>query len=330
MGSICWLLVTILLLGILLLPAGSPATIPLAIIDTLLFIYNLGARHLFFANRHGQLKTFIDLMVFLLFTLGVCWFTGKVQSNYFSLIYLGLMAASLTQGKQVNYLVGCLSVAVYLILAADKIHWAKELPSLHDLLELFPLILIGHLGGTLAAEAESARNEVERLSLSDDITSLHNMRNFFNLAHFQEKLSARQGKSFAICMIDADNLKEVNDQYGHLAGTALIRHVGRVIGQCIRESDIAARYGGDEFIILISDCTAKQAAQAVHRIISKVAESPFAFDKAELYSTISAGIASFPVDGNDVITVMSRADKALYSSKRDGKNRLTLYQTDNP
>jgi diguanylate cyclase (GGDEF)-like protein len=233
------------------------------------------------------------------------------------------MAAALTQGRRITYLMAGLAITSYILLASADF---RELNYyLTHILELFPYMLIAHLGALLADETESARMEVERLSLTDDVTGLNNMRNFFMQADVQEKLAKRYERSFVICMIDADGLKKINDRYGHFAGTELIRQVAAIITGNIRVSDICARYGGDEFVIMFNETTKSEVVVAVERIISEMGATTFPFEDSMLSSTISAGLAGFPEDGPDVKTVTSKADQALYVSKRTGKNRLTVY-----
>lgn len=326
MGSISWLLIALVALHIKLLPPDDHGVLPLALLCLLLFVYNVAARYLAPSHLSGHTKTFIDLMVFLFFTVGICWFSGRDSSPFVSLIYLVLMATALTQGKRVTYFMAALAVTSYIYLATGNLSgWLEEYRSLANLLQLFPFMLIAHLGAMLAGEAESAREEVERLSLTDEVTGLHNMRNFENLALIQESLAQRYQKAFVVCMLDADNLKRINDRHGHLAGTALIRHVADIVRQHVRASDIAARYGGDEFIILFNEATVDNARVPVERIVKALAETPFIVGGVELRSTLSAGIAAFPGDGNDLRGVMAKADEAMYTSKRLGKNRLTIF-----
>jgi diguanylate cyclase (GGDEF)-like protein len=186
-------------------------------------------------------------------------------------------------------------------------------------------MLIAHLGAMLAGETESARREVERLSLTDEVTGINNMRNFFLLANAQEKLSKRYNRPYTICMIDADNLKKINDKHGHLAGTELIRQVAAMIVTTVRDSDICARYGGDEYVIMFTETPKEDVIAAVERIVANMATTPFAFEGGTLSTTLSAGLAGYPEDGDDVRTVMANADEAMYVSKRTGKNRLTVF-----
>lgn len=324
MGNISWLLIALVALATRIMPAPDhSSSVFLAIFCVVLFFYNVNARYGVFSRRYSQFKTFIDLVVFLAFIVAVCWYTGKLTSPFLSLLYLILMAAALTQGRRITYLMAGLAITSYILLASADFREINYY--LTHILELFPYMLIAHLGGLLADETESARKEVERLSLTDDVTGLHNMRNFIMLADVQEKMAKRYERKFVICMIDADGLKKINDQYGHLAGTELIRRVASMITSNVRTSDICARYGGDEFVIMFNETTKSEVTAAVGRLISDMAATAFPFEGSMLSSTISAGLAGFPEDGSDVKTVTAKADHALYVSKRTGKNRLTVY-----
>lgn len=323
MGNISWLLIALVALDIKLLPTESSSMAFLAIFCVLLFFYNLNARYGLLSRRYSAFKTFIDLMVFLAFIVAVCWYTGKMTSPFMSLIYLILMATALTQGRRVTYFMAGLAITSYAMLASVDIREINYY--LTHILEVFPFMLIAHLGAMLAGESETARQEVERLSLTDEVTGINNMRNFLLLSNIQEKLAKRYIRPYAICMIDADNLKKVNDKHGHLAGTLLIQKVAQMITDNIRGSDICARYGGDEFVIMFNETGKEEVAGAVERIVCGMAAAPFDFEGTAIRTTLSAGLAGYPEDGEDVRTVMANADEAMYHSKRNGKNRLTLF-----
>jgi diguanylate cyclase (GGDEF)-like protein len=326
MGNISWLLIALVALDIKLTPTDNASKAFMAGFSVLLFFYNLNARYGVLSRKYGAIKIFADLMVFLTFIVAVCWYTGKVTSPFMSLIYLVLMATSLTQGRRVTYFMAGLAVSSYILLASANF---RELNFyLTHIIELFPFMLIAHLGAMLAGESETARREVERLSLTDDVTGINNMRNFFLLADTQEKLAKRYVRPFAICMIDADNLKKINDQYGHFAGTTLIQQVALMITKNIRNSDISARYGGDEFVIMFNEASKQDVISAVERIVSGMASTPFAYEEHVITTTLSAGLAGYPDDGDDVRKVMANADEAMYVSKRSGKNRLTVFSED--
>jgi diguanylate cyclase (GGDEF)-like protein len=323
MGNISWLLIALVALDIKIKPTEGPSMAFLAGFSVLLFFYNVNARYGVLSRRYGAIKIFIDLMVFLSFIVGVCWYTGKITSPFMSLIYLILMATALTQGRRVTYFMAGLAVSSYVLLASAEF---RELNYyLTHIIELFPFMLIAHLGAMLAGESEAARAEVERLSLTDEVTGINNMRNFFLQSEMQEKLAKRYVRPFAICMIDADNLKKVNDQYGHFAGTMLIQQVARMITAHTRSSDICARYGGDEFVIMFNEAGKQDVIGAIERIVTGMASTPFDFEGHSITTTLSAGVAGYPEDGDDVRTIMANADEAMYVSKRAGKNRLTVF-----
>ena len=323
MGNISWLLIALVTLDMKISPADGSSMAFLAGFSILLFFYNLNARYGMLSRNYGSVKIFVDLMVFLAFIVAVCWYTGKITSPFMSLIYLILMATALTQGRRVTYFMAGLAVTSYLLLASAEFRELNYV--LTHIIELFPFMLIAHLGAMLAGESETARCEVERLSLTDDVTGINNMRNFFLLADVQEKLAKRYVRPFAICMIDADNLKKINDQYGHFAGTKLIQEVARMITAHIRTSDITARYGGDEFVIMFNETGTQDVIIAIERIIQGMATTPFDFEGHSITTTLSAGVAGYPEDGSDVRTIMANADEAMYVSKRSGKNRLTAF-----
>lgn len=323
MGNISWLLIALVALNIKLAPAEGAGTLHLAGLSVLLFFYNLNARYGVLSRRYGAIKIFIDLMVFLSFIVAVCWYTGKTGSPFMSLIYLVLMAAALTQGRRVTYFMAALAVASYILLAS--VEFREFNYYLTHIIEIFPFILIAHLGAMLAGEGEATRHEVELLSLTDEVTGINNMRNFFLLADVQEKLAKRHARPFTICMIDADNLKKINDEYGHFAGTILIKQVAHIITSNIRSTDICARYGGDEFVVMFNETGKQDVVTAVERIVARMASTPFYFEGTAITSTLSAGLAGYPEDGADAREIMANADEAMYVSKRGGKNRLTVF-----
>ena len=323
-GMITWLLIALVSLYISLLPTAPEIRLLLAGCSLALLCYRVASGKLL---PDGETKGVLELVPLFLFVVTLCWYTGKTHSPFLSFLYLILMTAALTLGRRVSYLLAACSLVAYIFLASWQ-YPALGADFASRTIQLFPFMLIAHLGALLSREAENARVEVERLSLTDDLTELNNMRSFEALALQQERLSRRYEKSYAICMLDSDNLKQVNDRFGHLAGTELIKWTARIIRDNTRECDIAARFGGDEFIILYDGHDKEQILPAVERIVRALAANPFSFAGERIDCTISAGIASFPEDGPDLRSVIMRADEAMYVSKRLGKDRVTLYNAE--
>ncbi|MBJ6724726.1 GGDEF domain-containing protein [Geomesophilobacter sediminis] len=318
--SLSWLLIALVALDIAIDPIDAKDVFFLGTCAVFLRLYRALERRL---GPLGQAKGLVDLMLLLFFAVASCWFSGKETSPFLPAIYLILMIASLTQGKRNAYFMALLTIASYALLAYGAP--GNRPPDFSRLLQFIPFLLIAYLGTVLSGEAENARIEVERLSLTDDLTQLNNMRSFYILADHQEKIAKRNQEAYAICMLDTDNLKQLNDRHGHFAGTELIKWTGRIISQNIRESDIAARFGGDEFVIMYNGHHKEQIFLAVDRIVRAMENSPFPFEGKLLRSSLSAGIACYPCDGDDLRTVIKKADEAMYLSKRRGKNRVSLY-----
>jgi diguanylate cyclase (GGDEF)-like protein len=155
----------------------------------------------------------------------------------------------------------------------------------------------------------------------------------FNHSYFIQRLEEEMAKTkryqskFSILMIDVDHFKRFNDTYGHLAGDLVLEKIAQTLKTCIRFEDIAARFGGEEFVILLAQCTQNYAWLICKRILHKVREMNVDYEGKSLKVTVSIGIASCSSEQQvpDSSSLIQRADKALYASKERGRNRATIY-----
>ncbi|MHB1420443.1 MAG: diguanylate cyclase [Bacillota bacterium] len=183
---------------------------------------------------------------------------------------------------------------------------------------------------TLANEAAVAINnakmytEVKSQAIRDELTKLYNYRFFQEFVDKEIARYKRSGQSFAVIFMDLDLFKAYNDIFGHLAGDQALWKVGQAIMESIRTSDIAARYGGDEFAIVLPGTSMQEAMVVADRIRGKVRTSfPGAGHSTELL-TISLGVVSYPDHGEDKQQILSYADRALYQAKHLGRNRVFM------
>lgn len=155
----------------------------------------------------------------------------------------------------------------------------------------------------------------------------------FNHSYFIQRLdeeiarTRRYQSRFSVLMIDVDHFKRFNDTHGHLAGDAVLERVAQTIKSCIRFEDIAARFGGEEFVVLLAQCTQNYAWLIAKRILHRVRETVIDFEGKSLHVTVSIGVASCSNTQRvpDSATIIQRADKALYASKERGRDRCTLF-----
>jgi diguanylate cyclase (GGDEF)-like protein len=188
------------------------------------------------------------------------------------------------------------------------------------------LQLLGTVAGQAAVAVENSRmyERTLRQASTDAMTGLLNRQSFF--AHLNTAIaSASQlGKSLSLIMVDSDSLKSINDQYGHRAGDEHISHMASVIRDSVRNRDAVCRYGGDEFLILLYDKSATEAAEVAQRIIEAIAAESQPGSVPSMRGTASAGVAEYPCCGTTATALFQAADVAVYGAKRRGKNQVCL------
>jgi diguanylate cyclase (GGDEF)-like protein len=166
---------------------------------------------------------------------------------------------------------------------------------------------------------------VEQLAYHDVLTSLPNRRLFSDLLGQAILQARRRRTSLAVLFLDIDGFKQINDTLGHEAGDELLREIATRLRSTLRESDSVARFGGDEFVVLLPELTQdRYAAEVAGKVLATVAR-PLVLGDRELCVTTSVGISVYPIDGEDEETLTRCADVAMYQAKQEGKNRYRFH-----
>ncbi len=183
---------------------------------------------------------------------------------------------------------------------------------------------------TAHRELEESLSHEQILARTDGMTGLYNYRHFFELASREFDASVRYQRPLTIIIFDTDHLKQVNDTLGHVAGDKMLVTVAQTASVQIRSADSFARYGGDEFVILLPQTSAQAAHVIAERIRTSIAAIRIMTEKGPLSVTLSIGIAEMRNDPADesVEQVVQRADKALYAAKQGGRNRSVIFDTE--
>ncbi|MGB1192578.1 MAG: GGDEF domain-containing protein, partial [Pseudomonadales bacterium] len=176
---------------------------------------------------------------------------------------------------------------------------------------------------SLEREAARAHAEVEvqqRRSERDALTKLPNREAYERRIAIELERARRYGSKFCLVVADVDYFKQVNDQFGHLAGDKVLRVLAKTMRHRLRLADFIARYGGEEFVILLPETDEKAALALMDQICLQIRDCPFHFKSEPLKITVSLGIAQVAED-DDARTLFARADKAMYEAKQQGRDR---------
>lgn len=174
------------------------------------------------------------------------------------------------------------------------------------------------LGGTLLDNAQLF-DQVSRMAASDSLTGLANHRRMLEVLETEIQRSRRTGRSFAVLLFDLDGLKKINDRYGHLIGSRAIKRLGIALRGSSRTIDTPARYGGDEFALVMPESNEQEARLAATRICDQLAR-----DGQDPQITVSVGQAVYPTDGTTIEKILGAADKALYQMKGRGQKKMRM------
>ncbi len=177
----------------------------------------------------------------------------------------------------------------------------------------------------LAMKRFDLSDELEKISITDSLTGLYSRRYFSE--RFEEELMRAKLKKIhlSFAMIDVDHFKKFNDQYGHLTGDGVLKEIGALIKATIREIDIAGRFGGEEFCVVLPDTDRVGALLAAERIRSAVEKKIIKAKDTIIKTTVSIGVATFPTHATKSDDLMDKADWALYRAKKNGRNAICAF-----
>jgi diguanylate cyclase (GGDEF)-like protein len=193
---------------------------------------------------------------------------------------------------------------------------AQEKPALAELATMEAII-------THYRERQEAVAELKGLTHTDDLTGLFNQRYLELILDREISLAKRNGTQFSVLFLDLDHFKLVNDSHGHLIGSRLLFEVGQEIKKSLRDSDITFRYGGDEFVIILSHTGLEDAIFVAERMRQQIENQIFlAEDKMNIRLTASIGVATVPLHAVTKQQILKAADEALYGVKKAVRNRV--------
>jgi diguanylate cyclase (GGDEF)-like protein len=272
----------------------------------------------------GTAKFVLEGSVAVTFATLLVLLTGRDASPFFFTFPLIVGGAALVVSPRVTFALASAASVAYLVAIAPP--GSGGLPPTTVAIvgiNLTALVLLAYVATVIAREQRRARDAAIRLSTIDPLTGLFNRTFFFAAVEREIARSARSGRGFCLLMMDLDELKQINDRNGHFFGDRVLRGVGEVIRSGGRKIDTAARYGGDEFVVLLPETDPSGAYVLAEKIRLGVRDLRIDVAGTTIQPSVSIGVVSYPEDGRTSDELMITADTSMYHSKRAGKDRIT-------
>jgi diguanylate cyclase (GGDEF)-like protein len=270
----------------------------------------------FFPGR-TRTRLLVESWTMIVFVAGVLWFSGKGHSPLLNLFLLPVILSALTLGRLVTLLQVAAITLCHLALAlatpaveVNSLQYASQAVG-----QLAPILLVAYLTTTLSADITEARERIENLAQNDALTGLFNQRKFNEVWQREHTRCAAESGVYAVLMIDLDKLNEINETYGHEAGNSALNLVAQCLQRSIRNTDYAARFGGDEFAVLLPGASPEVAEAVIKRVRHNVYKTTLDLRSRMIRCSVSIGVANYPKDGRDIRDLLSIADRMMYRDK---------------
>jgi diguanylate cyclase (GGDEF)-like protein len=252
--------------------------------------------------------------------------------------FLAIGATGLRYDKRVCITAGLLAFVEYLaIVYVAATHWDLNSPiyspypyGLFSWSAQISRFIIMLIASALSLSLVARSQRLLQLATSDPLTGLFNRGYIDDRFAVELSRARRYGNVLTIAVIDADRFKSLNDKHGHASGDLVLRRIGMVLRDSFRESDTAGRYGGEEFVVILPETDLEAAERKLESLRELMASTPIALGTRgeKVCVTISAGLASFPRDGQHTADLFALADARMFQAKREGRNRVVAGSED--
>jgi two-component system, cell cycle response regulator len=205
----------------------------------------------------------------------------------------------------------------------NNVQLRREIPlRTGDLLKVGSAIFKFLSGGELGSIEAQYHEEIYQLTIIDGLTQVHNKRYLLELLEREMSRCSRHGRALSVVLIDLDRFKQINDQFGHLAGDHVLREMTALMKGCVRREDCLARYGGEEFVLALPETARESAVFLADKLRLLVERHEFVFEGKRIPVTYSAGVVQWGSMHDSPLAFLKAADERLYEAKRRGRNRV--------
>ncbi|HEY5519244.1 MAG TPA: diguanylate cyclase [Candidatus Limnocylindrales bacterium] len=284
------------------------------------------------ASAMGRWRLPLEAVIVLVFVTLLIAMTGGHDSPYFFgyILLVGAAAMSASDiGAAVLAVISSLAYLGAVLLDAGSAP-LTDVGRGQVAFNLIAIALVMYVASVIGREQRRARDEALRLSRYDSLTGLHSRAYFTTELELEILRAARTGRPFAVAMVDLDGLKAANDRFGHDWGDKLLRAVADVLRGDIRVTDAAARYGGDEFVLMLPETDLSGAILVAEKVRVDISRISLPHNSSIIRTSASLGIVTFPDDGRTSAELMRRADMAMYEAKRRGRDQIVRFARETP
>ena len=323
-GEIEWLLLILILLYHVFGGTPEDDRSVLIVAMTLYVASIMGFRYSTFFLAESRWKLAVQTWIMTGFITFSLLHTGRLESPLLNTYLLVIITSALALGK-ITTLLELVLIAACIAFLGDYSSVAEviSLKYVAGILAVFaPFVLVAYITTMFASDIRYGLNKVKLLSETDDLTKILNRRGFAIIADRLFGQAVRYNRPISLLLIDCDNLKPVNDTLGHKAGDALLVALVKGVQSQLRHTDILARQGGDEFLVLLPETPAGGAFDAAEKVRTAVESVALALDGKLVRTTVSVGAASYPADGSTLDLLLAHADRNMYQAKLAGRNRV--------
>jgi diguanylate cyclase (GGDEF)-like protein len=266
----------------------------------------------------------------------IVFFSGGLNSPIIALFIVYIMITTFLTDYHKAFRNTLTAIVLLLIIALlqgnEKFFSSQQIMAMltFDIMFIFTYFVSGYLSKNLHTNETLLKEllkQTQELSITDGLTGLYNQMHFFELMNLETKKSQRYNLSYSLIMFDVDHFKNYNDHNGHLLGSETLKNIGMIMKTKFRTTDLLAKYGGDEFVIILPQTDKVGAYLAAERLRESVEKHVFFGAETQPLKklTISIGLAAYPEHGQNEEEILNRTDKALYFAKESGRNRTIIY-----
>ncbi len=320
-GEIEWLLMIVVLLYYVF-GGIEPENQPSVVVALVLYATCIMGFRYANLNYESRWKLAVETWVMTAFITWVLLHSGRIDSPLLNTYLLVIITSALALGKLTTLLeLGLIATCIVFLGSESSSHDILTLKFAASIFAQFvPFVLVAYITTMFASDIRYGISKVKLLAETDELTKTLNRRGFGIIADRLFGQAVRYERPLSLLMIDCDNLKPVNDDFGHKAGDTLLISLVKSVQAQLRYTDILARQGGDEFIVLLPETSAVGALDAAEKIRLAIAGNALALGGKLVTTTVSIGVASYPTNGTTLDLLLGHADHNMYQAKLAGRN----------